>query len=65
MGHSKADKAQSRERIVAAAAVRIREAGLGSISVGEIMKSVNLTHGGFYGQGESESEDAEQFAVTA
>ena len=49
MGHSKADKAQSRERIVAAAAVRIREAGLDSISVGEIMKSVNLTHGGFYG----------------
>jgi TetR/AcrR family transcriptional regulator, transcriptional repressor for nem operon len=49
MGHSKADKAQSREHIVAAAAVRIREAGLDSISVGEIMKSVNLTHGGFYG----------------
>lgn len=49
MGHSKADKAQSRERILAAAAVRIREAGLDSISVGEIMKSVNLTHGGFYG----------------
>jgi TetR/AcrR family transcriptional regulator, transcriptional repressor for nem operon len=49
MGHSKADKALSRERIVAAAAVRIREAGLDSISVGEIMKSVNLTHGGFYG----------------
>lgn len=49
MGHSRAEKAQSRERILAAAAVRIRESGLDSISVGEIMKSVNLTHGGFYG----------------
>ena len=49
MGHSRAEKAQSRERILAAAAVRVREAGLESLSVGEIMKSVNLTHGGFYG----------------
>jgi AcrR family transcriptional regulator len=48
MGYSKADKAQSRERI-AAAVVRIREAGLECISVGETMNSVNLTHGGFYG----------------
>jgi TetR/AcrR family transcriptional regulator, transcriptional repressor for nem operon len=49
VGHSRAEKAQSRERILAAAAMRIRESGLESISVGEIMKSVNLTHGGFYG----------------
>ena len=49
MGHSKAEKAQSRKRILAAASTRIREAGLDGISVGEIMKSVNLTHGGFYG----------------
>ncbi len=49
MGHSRAEKAQSRERILAAAAVRIRESGLESMSVGDIMKSVNLTHGGFYG----------------
>lgn len=49
MGHSKAEKAHSRKRILAAASTRIREAGLDGISVGEIMKSVNLTHGGFYG----------------
>jgi TetR/AcrR family transcriptional repressor of nem operon len=49
VGHSRAEKAQSRERILAAAAMRIRESGLESISVGEIMKSANLTHGGFYG----------------
>ena len=53
MGHSKAEKAQSRKRILAAAATRIRESGLDGVSVGEIMKSVNLTHGGFYGHFES------------
>ncbi|WP_421836745.1 TetR/AcrR family transcriptional regulator [Novosphingobium sp.] len=53
MGHSRAEKAQSRKRILAAAATRIREAGLEGISVGELMKSVNLTHGGFYGHFES------------
>lgn len=53
MGHSKAEKAQSRARILAAAATRIRESGLDGISVGDLMKSVNLTHGGFYGHFES------------
>lgn len=53
MGHSRAEKALSRKRILAAAATRIREAGLDGISVGELMKSVNLTHGGFYGHFES------------
>lgn len=36
--------------------MRIRESGLDSISVGEIMKSVNLTHGGFYGHFESRAD---------
>lgn len=49
MGHSKAEKAQSRERILAAAATQIREAGIDGVSIGALMKSVNLTHGGFYG----------------
>ncbi|WP_298285001.1 TetR/AcrR family transcriptional regulator [Novosphingobium sp.] len=56
MGHSRAEKAQSRKRILAAAATRIREAGLDGISVGELMKSVNLTHGGFYGHFESRAQ---------
>ena len=55
MGHSRAEKAESRKRILAAASTRIREAGLDGISVGELMKSVNLTHGGFYGHFESRS----------
>jgi TetR/AcrR family transcriptional regulator, transcriptional repressor for nem operon len=49
MGHSQAEKAQSRERILDAAARKIREGGIDSVSVAELMKAANLTHGGFYG----------------
>lgn len=55
MGYSQAEKAQSREKIVAAAAKQIREGGLDSLSIGELMRSVNLTHGGFYGHFASRS----------
>ena len=48
MGHSKADKAASHERIVQIAAARFREAGLDGIGVAELMKEAGLTHGGFY-----------------
>lgn len=53
MGHSQAEKAQSRERILAEAARQVRDGGLESVSVGTLMKSVGLTHGGFYGHFES------------
>lgn len=53
MGHSQADKALSRERILAEAARQVRDGGLESVSVGALMKSVGLTHGGFYGHFES------------
>jgi len=49
VGHSQAEKAQSRERILAAAAEQIREGGLESLSIGQLMKAADLTHGGFYG----------------
>lgn len=55
LGHSQAAKAESRERIVAEAARQIRDSGLESLSVGALMKSVGLTHGGFYGHFESRS----------
>jgi TetR/AcrR family transcriptional regulator, transcriptional repressor for nem operon len=55
MGHSQVEKAQNRERILAEAARQVRHAGLESISVGALMKSVGLTHGGFYGHFESRS----------
>lgn len=48
MGHSQAEKAENRERILAEAARQIREKGLDAISVGPLMQSVGLTHGGFY-----------------
>ena len=56
MGHSQAEKAQSRERILSEAADRVRDAGLESISVGKLMRSVDLTQGGFYNHFESRSD---------
>ena len=49
MGHSQASKAGSRERILQQAAQQIRAEGLESLSVNKLMRSVDLTHGGFYG----------------
>jgi TetR/AcrR family transcriptional regulator, transcriptional repressor for nem operon len=49
VGHSRADKAKSRQRILDAAALQLRELGLEGVSIGELMKSAKLTHGGFYG----------------
>jgi TetR/AcrR family transcriptional repressor of nem operon len=49
MGHSQADKALTRERILAEASTQIRKEGLESLSVGRLMQAVGLTHGGFYG----------------
>lgn len=56
MGHSQADKAQSRERILRRAADAVRDTGLESVSVGKLMRSVDLTHGGFYNHFASRSD---------
>jgi TetR/AcrR family transcriptional repressor of nem operon len=48
MGHSKATKAGSHDRIVQAAASRVREKGVEGICVASLMKDAGLTHGGFY-----------------
>jgi TetR/AcrR family transcriptional regulator, transcriptional repressor for nem operon len=56
MGHSRADKARSRERILNEAASQIRDKGLDAISIGGLMQQANLTHGGFYGHFASRSE---------
>jgi TetR/AcrR family transcriptional repressor of nem operon len=55
VGHSRAEKAESRERILDAAARQIRHGGLESVSIAELMKAANLTHGGFYGHFPSRS----------
>ena len=56
MGHSQAEKAESHERILKEAAAQIRDGGLESVSVAKLMRSVNLTHGGFYGHFASRSD---------
>lgn len=53
MGHSQAEKAHSRERILRKAADQVRDTGLESVSVSKLMRSVDLTHGGFYNHFES------------
>jgi TetR/AcrR family transcriptional regulator, transcriptional repressor for nem operon len=49
-------KAQVRERIVRAAARKLRAAGLDGPSVPDLMKEAGLTHGGFYGYFRSRDE---------
>ncbi|MGE0621848.1 MAG: TetR/AcrR family transcriptional regulator [Pseudomonadales bacterium] len=60
MGHSQADKARNRERILTEAAARIRRDGLESVSVAGLMESVGLTHGGFYNHFVSRTELLEE-----
>ena len=47
---SRKQAAANHERIVDEAAKLFRERGFGGIGVADLMKSVGLTHGGFYGQ---------------
>jgi len=56
VGHSRAEKAESRERILEVTSRQIRQAGLDSVSIAEIMKAANLTHGGFYGHFRSRAD---------
>lgn len=48
MRYSKDHKAETHERIVKNASVRLREGGAASIGVADLMKEAGLTHGGFY-----------------
>lgn len=48
MGHSQADKAQTRERILETAGRRFREKGVDGIGVADLMRDAGLTAGGFY-----------------
>jgi len=47
---------QNRDKVVQAAARLFRERGIDGVGVAELMKSVGLTHGGFYGQFGSKEE---------
>ncbi|MDX3761887.1 TetR/AcrR family transcriptional regulator [Streptomyces mirabilis] len=48
MGHSQAEKAASRERVLRIAARKVRAEGVTRPGVAELMKEAGLTHGGFY-----------------
>jgi len=48
MGHSQAEKAETHRRIVGSASRLLRERGLFSLGVADVMKQVGLTVGGFY-----------------
>lgn len=48
MRRSRAEKAETHERILDAAARRIRAHGPEGVSISELMKAADLTHGGFY-----------------
>ena len=48
MGHSRAEKAKTHQRIVTLASKRFREKGLTGIGIAELMKEAGLTVGGFY-----------------
>ena len=48
MPYSKAHKARTRARIVAAAARAFRAEGIGNVGIPALMRDAGLTHGGFY-----------------
>ena len=56
MGYSKASKANTHARLVAAAAACFKERGVDGISLADLMKDLKLTHGGFYRHFESRDE---------
>jgi TetR/AcrR family transcriptional repressor of nem operon len=65
MGHSQAEKAESRERVLRIAARRIREQGMEQLGIAEVMKEAGLTHGGFYKHFSSRDDLMNQAAALA
>jgi TetR/AcrR family transcriptional repressor of nem operon len=65
MGHSQAAKAESRERVLQVTARRIREEGLASPGVADLMREAGLTHGGFYKHFSSRDDLITQAAALA
>lgn len=49
MRYPESHKAETREKIVRAAAAALRRGGVTGVSIPALMKSAGLTHGGFYG----------------
>lgn len=53
---SREKAAENRDRVIAAAGALFRERGFSGVSVADIMKAADLTHGGFYGQFDSKDD---------
>lgn len=56
MGHSRASKRDTHERVVELASRRFRELGLDGLSIANLMQEAGLTHGGFYKHFESRDD---------
>jgi TetR/AcrR family transcriptional regulator, transcriptional repressor for nem operon len=65
MGHSQAEKAASRERVLRIAARKVRTDGVGGLGVADVMKEAGLTHGGFYKHFASRDDLVTQAAAAA
>jgi TetR/AcrR family transcriptional regulator, transcriptional repressor for nem operon len=65
MGHSQADKAASRERVLRIASRKIRTEGVTRPGVADLMEEAGLTHGGFYRHFASREELIDQAAALA
>lgn len=61
---TKEKAAENKEAILSAASKLYREKGIDGIGIGELAKSVGLTHGGFYGQFPGGKEQLASEAVT-
>lgn len=60
MGHSRAEKMKTHQRIVALASKRFCEKGLAGIGIADLMKEAGLTVGGFYKHFNSRDELVEE-----
>jgi TetR/AcrR family transcriptional repressor of nem operon len=68
MRKSKAETAETRTRIVQAAACEFRKHGFAATGLNELMAAASLTHGGFYKHFESKEQVAEEaigYALTS
>ncbi|MEW1773552.1 TetR/AcrR family transcriptional regulator [Streptomyces sp. NPDC086777] len=65
MGHSQAEKAASRERVLRIAARKVRTDGIGGLGIADLMKEAGLTHGGFYKHFASRDDLVTQAAAAA
>ncbi|PWI19411.1 TetR/AcrR family transcriptional regulator [Streptomyces sp. Act143] len=65
MGHSQAEKAATRERVLRIASRKVRSEGLNRPGIADLMKEAGLTHGGFYKHFASRDDLITQAAATA